>query len=323
MNEIMHNPFTSEPTPMAFRGNTPLRVIKRLFWATRPMFFPASVLPVLLGTSWGYRAAGELDLSAFVLALAAVMCVHAGANVLNDVFDELAGADRGNEERIFPYTGGSRFIQNGIMSAREMGLWGLALLALGAIFGALLIGQKGVGVLLFGLAGMALGVLYSLAPVQLSYRGLGELAVGIGFGILPVMGAAWLQSGELTLEALVVSLPITFWVIAILLINEVPDARADGAAGRRTLVVCLGVKDTRRIYLLLNGLALVAAIAAMVMGILPIPSVAGPAALMLMAVYAARGIGAASPRLKRSIELTLMIHAVGGLWMSGWVLAPM
>jgi len=323
MNEGMYNTFTNEPTPAALLGNAPLRVIKRLFWATRPMFFPASFLPVLLGTSWGYRTAGELDLSAFVLALAAVMCVHAGANVLNDVCDELGGVDRGNDERIFPYTGGSRFIQNGIMSAREMGLWGLALLALGAIFGGLLIGQKGGGVLLFGLAGMALGVWYSLPPVQLSYRGLGELAVGIGFGILPVMGAAWLQSSELTLEALVVSLPITFWVIAILLINEVPDSRADGAVDRRTLVVRLGVKNTRRIYILLNGLALVAVIGAVAMGILPAPAAAVPALLMLVAAYAARGIGVASPPLKRSIEFTLMIHVLGGLWMSGWILAPM
>jgi 1,4-dihydroxy-2-naphthoate octaprenyltransferase len=178
-------------------------------------------------------------------------------------------------------------------------------------------------VLLFGLVGMALGVWYSLAPVQLSYRGLGELAVGIGFGILPVMGAAWLQSGELTLEALVVSLPITFWVIAILLINEVPDSRADGAAGRRTLVVRLGVKNTRWLYLLLNGLALVAAIGAVAMGMLPAPAAAVPVLLMLVAAYAARGIGGAVVPLRRSIELTLMIHAVGGLWMSGWILGPM
>lgn len=323
MNDGMYNPFTTEPTPAALMGNGPTRVAKRLFLATRPMFFPASVLPVILGTSWGYRTAGELDSLAFALAVAAVMCVHAGANVLNDVFDELGGADRGNDDRIFPYTGGSRFIQNGVMSVGEMRRWSVLLLALGMVFGIGLIGYKGVGVLLFGLAGMALGILYSLPPVQLSYRGFGELAVGIGFGILPVMGAAWLQTGELTLEPLVLSLPIAFWVTAILLINEVPDFRADKSAGRRTLVVQLGVKKNRWLYILLNGLALVAAIAAVVMGILPASSVTIPALVALLAVYAAQGIGAASPRLKRSIEFTFVIHALGGLWISGWILVPM
>lgn len=54
----------------------------------RPKFFPASVLPVLAGTAWGYMAAGQFDLSCFVLALLATVCVHAGANVLNDVGDD-------------------------------------------------------------------------------------------------------------------------------------------------------------------------------------------------------------------------------------------
>ena len=51
----------------------------------RPKFFPASVLPVLAGSAWGFMAAGQFDLSAFILALLATVCVHAGANVLNDV----------------------------------------------------------------------------------------------------------------------------------------------------------------------------------------------------------------------------------------------
>lgn len=323
MNEETYNPFSTEPSSEALMGKAPLRMIKRLFWATRPLFFTASILPVLAGTSLGYRASGRLDGWAFLLAVAAILCVHAGANVLNDVFDELRGADRDNEERIFPYTGGSRFIQNEIMTVGQMRRWGFLLLALGMVFGIFLIGLKGIGVLLFGLAGMVLGVFYSLPPVQLSYRGLGELAVGIGFGLLPVMGAAWLQSGELTGEALLLSLPLTFWVTAILLINEVPDCRADRAAGRRTLVVQLGMEKTRWLYILLHALALAAAIAAVAMGLLPVLFLTVPALLVLSAVYAAQGIGAAAARLKGGIEFTLMIHAVGGLWMTGWILGSM
>ena len=56
-------------------------------------------------------------------------------NVLNDVGDEELGTDRANTDRIYPYTGGSRFIQQGIMSASEMARWGTTLIAMAAIAG--------------------------------------------------------------------------------------------------------------------------------------------------------------------------------------------
>jgi 1,4-dihydroxy-2-naphthoate octaprenyltransferase len=283
------------------------------------MFLTASILPVLVGTSWGYRAAGELDLSALLWAIAAIACVHAAINVLNDVFDDLGGSDRVNVGRIFPYTGGSRFIQNGVLSVRAMAVWGVLLLLLGGLFGAVLLLEKGAPVLWFGLAGVALGVLYSAPPVQLSARGLGEVAVGMGFGLLPVVGAAWLQSPDAALSALLPSVPVACWAMAILLINEVPDQAADAAAGKRTLVVRLGLTKTAALYVLLQLLALIVIAAAVRLNWLHL---AVPVVLLLAAIYAGLGLGAGQRRLKRSIELTLMIHALGCVWLSGWLLLP-
>jgi 1,4-dihydroxy-2-naphthoate octaprenyltransferase len=286
------------------------------------MFLTASILPVLVGTSWGYRAAGELDLSALLWAIAAIACVHAAVNVLNDVFDDLGGSDRVNVGRIFPYTGGSRFIQNGVLSIRAMAVWGVLLLLLGGLFGAVLLLEKGAPVLWFGLAGVALGVLYSVPPVQLSARGLGEAAVGMGFGFLPVVGAAWLQSPDAALSALLPSVPVACWAMAILLINEVPDQAADAAAGKRTLVVRLGLAKTAALYVLLQLLALIAIAAAVGLNGLPLAALVALPVLLVAAVYAGLGLGAGQRRLKRSIELTLMIHALGCVWLSGWLLLP-
>ena len=110
----------SGPSPEQFAGDSPTQVSKRLFNAMRPKFFPASVLPVLAGSAWGLMIAGQFDLPIFLLALFATVCVHFGANVINDVGDDSGGTDRQNEERIYPYTGGSRFIQTGIMSSSAM-----------------------------------------------------------------------------------------------------------------------------------------------------------------------------------------------------------
>jgi 1,4-dihydroxy-2-naphthoate octaprenyltransferase len=281
------------------------------------------VLPVLAGSAWGYMVAGQFDLPVFVLALLATMCVHAGANVLNDVGDDLGGTDRQNEDRIYPYTGGSRFIQTGIMSISSMARLGVSLLGIAAIAGTILLFSKGAMILWFGLAGVLLAVLYSLGPVRLSSTGLGETTVGVAFGVLPVVGAAWLQSEVINLDVVLFSLPVSAWVAAILLINEVPDIAADGATGKRTLPVRLGLRGTSVLYLLLHVAAAGVVIWLTISGPLPLLAPLAPAALLLLAWQASQaitqGIGDRDG-MTRAIEMTLGIHTIGAIWLAGCAL---
>ena len=289
----------------------------------RPKFFPASVLPVLAGSAWGFMVAGQFDLSAFVLALLATVCVHAGANVLNDVGDDAGGTDRQNEDRIYPYTGGSRFIQAGIMSANGMARLGISLLAVAAIAGLILLLSKGAMVLWFGIAGLLLAVLYSLGPVRLASIGLGEISVGIAFGVLPVTGAAWLQSGSLGVDVLLFSIPVSVWVTAILLINEVPDIAADGATGKRTLPVRFDLGGTSVIYFLLHAAGVAALVALALLGGFPAWAMIVPVLLLALAWQAARAIRtgiADRPAMTRAIEMTLGIHTIGSIWLAGCAL---
>jgi len=288
----------------------------------RPKFFPASVLPVLAGSAWGFMAAGHFDLPAFILALLATMCVHAGANVLNDVGDDSGGTDRNNVDRIYPYTGGSRFIQNGIMSPAGMARLGASLLAVAAIAGLILLLDKGPMILWFGMAGVLLAVLYSIGPVRLSSIGLGELAVGVAFG-LPVVGAAWLQAGVIDSNLVLFSIPVAAWVAAILLINEVPDIAADGANGKRTLPVRVGLDGTAAIYLALQLAALAGVLWLTINGALPLLAPVVPVLLLVLALQAARAIrsGVADrATMTRGIEMTLGIQTIGSIWLIGCAL---
>jgi 1,4-dihydroxy-2-naphthoate octaprenyltransferase len=288
----------------------------------RPKFFPASVLPVLAGSAWGFMVAGHFDLPAFLLALLATVCVHFGANVINDVGDESGGTDRQNEDRIYPYTGGSRFIQAGIMSATAMARLGISLFLVAAAAGLLLIISKGVMVLWFGLAGVLLAVLYSLGPIRLASIGLGELTVGIAFG-LPVVGAAWLQSGIINLDVVLFAVPVAAWVTAILLINEVPDINADGATGKGTLPVRLGLGGTSVLYLLLHTTAAITTVWLTVRGGLPLLAPIVPVALMALAWKASQAIRhgiADRPGMTRAIEMTLGVQAIGSVWLAGCAL---
>ena len=279
------------------------------------MFFTASVLPVALGTLVGAGPAGGLDNISFVLALAAVVCVHGAINVTNDVCDAKNGADQANGGRIHPFTGGSRFIQNGVMSGDEMARLAFALLAVGGLLGAVLYALKGATVLWFGAIGVALGALYSLPPVQLAGRGLGEIAVAIGFGPLPAVGAAWLQTGALSGQAFLLSLPLGLWIAAVLIANEMPDAEADAAAGKRTLVVRLGPAGGKVLYLAAQAAALGSIGMGVWLGRLPGWGLIVPALLFAAALVAAANAGGARASLARAVKLTLAIHLAGGLWL--------
>ena len=309
------NPVTED-----FTGNSLSRAAKRAFHATRPKFFPASVLPVVAGTAWGAYAASQIDVYVFVLALLATVCVHAASNVLNDVGDEMIGTDRLNDQRIYPYTGGSRFIQMGILTQSRMARLGVALLVIAALAGVALFKEKGTVVLLFGVAGVALAVLYSLGPVKLSSLGLGETAVALGLGILPVSGAAWLQGAALDITLLLFSLPVSAWVAAILLINEVPDIEADGACGKGTLPVRLGLAGTSRLYFLIHASALLIIVTLTLQGHLPLLAPLVPVGLLVLAWRASVSIKTGIEDRKsmtQAIESTLAIHTIGCLWLAG------
>ncbi len=315
----------AEPRQEILNVAGPLAAIKRMLLATRPAFLSASVLPVLVGTASGVNISGELDRTVFFLALLATALAHAGVNVLNDVYDDANGTDRINQTHIFPFTGGSRFIQNEILSAAAMARLGWVLLVLALVVGTWLTMLKGWPVAALGGIGIALGVAYSAPPLALSGRGLGEAAVGIGFGIVPVMGAAWLQSGHWDVATFAISITIGIWVAMILLINEVPDITADARSNKRTLAVRLGPKKTASLYLGLHMLAVGPVVAMVASKILAEVALVLPVIMLIGAYRAARAIenyspAQSQPQFTRAIKITLTIHALGCLWLGLWVL---
>jgi 1,4-dihydroxy-2-naphthoate octaprenyltransferase len=305
-----------EPSAAALGGSGVAATLRRAFLATRPKFFTASVLPVLVGTAWAGAAHHAFDGLWFALSLIATVLAHAATNVYNDFGDDVIGTDRVNVLRIYPYTGGSRFIQNGVMSREAMLrlAYGLGAAALAA--GLCLAYLRGLGVVLLGLLGLALGYFYSKPGVQLSGRGSGELACAAGLGALPVAGSVWLQSGVVDVGAWLLAVIVSVWVGLILLINEVPDAQADASAGKRTLAVRLGTGGTRILYQFLTLVALAAGVALVVRHDLPRWALVASLLLATGGFAASRGISLEAARregLKKSIELTLAIHALGCL----------
>jgi 1,4-dihydroxy-2-naphthoate polyprenyltransferase len=306
-------PQIDRPSP-ALAGPGIAAGARRAFLATRPPFLIASIMPVLIGSAWAGSAYRLFNGLLFGLALAATVLAHAAANVYNDVGDDVIDADAGNTDRIYPYTGGSRFIQTGLLSRREMTRLAIHLAAAALLLGAWLAVLRGPGVVLLGCIGLGLGLLYSLPGAQLSARGIGEAAVALSFGALPVLGAVWLQTGHVDAGAFLICVPVSAWAAAILIINEVPDINSDRRAHKRTLVVRWGVGGARWIYWGLTVTALAASCGAIMLHALPLWYAVAALAIASLGLKAASGISVEQSGrrlLKRSIELTLGIHTLG------------
>lgn len=219
-----------------------------LLLAARPQYLGASVAPVLVGSALGYAVTGGFDVGLFVLATLAIMALHAGANVVNDYFDHVSRNDWVNRNPT-PFSGGSRFIQDGRLSPRATLMAGLAYLALGCVIGLTIVFlTRSAFILGIGLAGVLGAFFYTAGPIQLGYRGVGEVVIGILFGILPVFGSYYLQSWSADTLPLLPALIVAILIFLVILVNEFPDLAADRQVSKRTLVVQFGVGPAVWIY---------------------------------------------------------------------------
>lgn len=225
--------------------------LKRYFLATRPAFLMASLVPCLVGIASAYTDGVEISWILALFTVLGAVLFHGAANVLNDYYDALNGTDDINTTRIYPFTGGSRFIQNGVLSRAQTARFGFSLLLAGIVLGLLLLQQSGTGLLWLGLAGTLIAWAYSAPPLSLNSRGLGEMCIVIAFGLLIVMGADYVQRAEFVWFPLLVAIPYGLLASSLLYINQFPDREADERAGKHHLVARFGPQRARWGYLLL------------------------------------------------------------------------
>jgi 1,4-dihydroxy-2-naphthoate octaprenyltransferase len=239
---------------------------------TRLPFLSATIVPVLLGIAIAARH-GSFDLLSAVLTVIGAAFVQLGLNVANDVFDTVQGADDAN---VTPtkFSGGSRVIQYGLVTFRQMATLATVFYAAALVIGLVLLAIRGsTELLVIGAVGFIVSIGYTAPPLKFVYRGLGELAVAIGFGPLMLLGAYVVQTrGALTWEPVVASLPIALLVALILYVNEIPDRRGDARAGKRTLPVRLSKPTVIAIYRVAAGAAYLILVVGVAVGLLPVPA---------------------------------------------------
>jgi len=284
----------------------------------RAPFFTATVVPVLLGAVIAWARTGAFHLGYFVLAMVGALLLHTGTNVANDYFDHRSGTDDLNVEFVRPFTGGSRMIQDGLLTPREVLSGALAAFALACVIGLYLAYVRGPLILVLGVFGIFSGFFYTAPPFNLVSRGIGEFFIGLNFGVLMTLGSYFVQTGYLAWEPVVASIPVGLLIAGVLYINEFQDAPADGAVGKDHLVVRLGRKRAALGYaILMGGTYAVIVLAALL-------RITSPFTLIALATLpvAVRAVSVARAHYDEYLKLvpanagTVFVHLLTGLLLS-------
>lgn len=310
-------------TPSSLRSErsgsgTALDQLGLLVRMTRPAFLLLTVVACVLGTATAAACGCGLDWGLALGATVLAVLAHAAGNVLNDLHDARNGADAANLRGIFPFTGGSRLIQNGEVSEARTAELATALWVFLVPAGLLLAVKAGGGVIVLGVAGMMLAWAYSAPPLRLMTRGLGEPTVALAW-FLVVVGADYVQRGQFFIIPASAAAGFSLMVAALLLINGFPDAEADAAVGKRSLVVRLGPAKAAALY----GVLVIGAHAWLALSVAwlipPRPALWGLVSLplsLLALVGLLRDLWQPE-RLRPALALTVaatLLHGIGMAW---------
>jgi 1,4-dihydroxy-2-naphthoate octaprenyltransferase len=213
----------------------------------RPQTLVLAIVPVALGTA----AAAQVMENWYdhwvraLLALGVAVFLQIGVNYANDYSDGVRGVDR---DRVGP----DRLVGSGRAKPRTVLIVALVFFGLAAAAGAVLVWRTEQWWLLAaGALCLAAGWFYTGGRRPYGYLGLGEVAVFVFFGIVPVAGTMYVQVLDVNIEAWLAGVAAGALACAVLVANNARDRERDKVHGKRTLAVLLGDRGTRALYAVL------------------------------------------------------------------------
>ncbi|MFH1653495.1 MAG: prenyltransferase [Pseudomonadota bacterium] len=223
------------------------------FKLARWHYFPIMILPAIFGALYAHSLGFPFKTFSFIITIVGVFFAHLSANTLNDIFDFKSGVDRFAYEKIPENRGssvcGSEILTSGKLSLDEAKRAALIFLSIAGMCGGILFILNGWVIALFALTGLMLAFFYCAPPVKYGYigRGIGEIAILISFGFLPVMGSFYVQAHSLNLKLLLASIPFGLFATLVLYNHHFSHVEADRAHGKNSPVVVLGKKNGRMV----------------------------------------------------------------------------
>jgi 1,4-dihydroxy-2-naphthoate octaprenyltransferase len=222
--------------------------LKLWFRATRFHIVLSGSSPFFVAIAFAYYNNHTFNFLLFFLEWLAMTAFLISTNLFNDYYDHLSKADDLNPSSTH-LSGGSRVIQQGLVSEKTILYGSIASLLFASIIGLYLnFILDGVTLLLLGVLGFFIIYFYAAPPIKLNYRGLGEIAQTIGYGPVIIFGAYYVQTKVISREIILFSIPVTLFGLIIGTIVSIPDYEADKKVKKRNLVVILGKEKTVIFY---------------------------------------------------------------------------
>ncbi len=195
------------------------------------------------------HAAGSSDAGLALLALVVAVALQVGVNFANDYSDGVRGTDA---TRVGP----TRLVGQGLADAASVKSAAFACFGVAAVTGLALVALTSSWLLLLlGALAIVAAWRYTGGAHPYGYRGLGEVAVFVFFGLVAVLGTQWTQAHVLTLAGVAGAVGTGAFACGILVANNLRDIPGDQAVGKRTLAVRIGAERTRQLYVALLLLA--------------------------------------------------------------------
>ena len=209
---------------------------------------PMALAPVIAGTAAAQSLWGS-DVVRALLAFAVALLLQIGVNYANDYSDGIKGTD---DDRVGPM----RLVGSGAAAPRQVLAAALGCFVLAMAAGVVLVALSGQWwFLVIGASAVLAAWGYTGGPWPYGYRGLGDAAVFVYFGLVAVLCTAMTQAGELNLQAWIAAVATGLFACALLMANNIRDIPGDQEVGKRTLAVRLGDRWARVVFTAELGLA--------------------------------------------------------------------
>ena len=240
--------------------------------ASRAFTLGMPFMSVSVGTFLAFYADVSLSLPKYLAASAAALFLQASANLINDYYDFVKGTDVDNWEAPDAF-GPGLVIQQGLLTAEQIHVAGLATFAAGSALGLTLVYACGWPVLMLGLVGAFGSYFYTAEPLSLAYHGLGDFLVFVLMGPGYVLGSYYVQALSFSWEAALIGIPMGLLCSSVLQVNNLRDIENDRKHGKWTMAAIIGRKAALVELVTCDTLAYVVVLASVLFRIVPFPSI--------------------------------------------------
>ncbi|UWG97214.1 1,4-dihydroxy-2-naphthoate polyprenyltransferase [Dehalobacter sp. DCM] len=208
---------------------------RKILWQLfRPHTLTASFIPVMVGSVLAWKESRHIHWGLFAAMMLATILIQAATNMFNEYYDFVRGLDTAESIGI-----AGAITRDGVKARTVLNLALLSLL-IAALLGIYICSTTSWWLAWIGLGCMVVGYLYTGGPIPIAYTPFGELLAGLFLGSGVIMIAYFVQTGDVSREVFLISIPNFVLIGAILMANNIRDREGDKLNGRHTLAILLG-----------------------------------------------------------------------------------